>query len=73
MQIADVLDRLRAVVDVDITVEQDNERMRPIDLAALVGDASRARQELGWKPRFSFDETLASVLDFWRQQAAEES
>jgi GDP-4-dehydro-6-deoxy-D-mannose reductase len=73
VQISDVLDRLRAAVDVDISVEQDDERIRPIDLAALVGDASRARQELGWKPRFSFDQTLASVLDFWRQQAAEES
>ena len=73
VQIADVLDRLRAAVDVDIEVEQDAERVRPIDLAALLGDPSRAHDELGWKPRFSFDETLASVLDFWRQQAAEES
>ncbi len=70
--IGGVLDRLRAAVDVDIVVEQDPERLRSIDLATLVGDASRARRELSWKPRFNFDETLDTVLDFWRQQAAKE-
>ena len=72
IEIAEVLDRLCAAVDVDIEVRQDADRMRPIDLAALVGDSTRARTELGWSPRFNFDETLASVLDFWRQQAAKE-
>jgi GDP-4-dehydro-6-deoxy-D-mannose reductase len=70
--IADVLERLRDAVDIDIEVKQDAGRVREIDLAALVGDAARAREELGWKPRFHFDETLASVLDFWRRQAAKE-
>ncbi len=73
VEIADVLDRLRGAVDADIEVRQDADRVRSVDLAALVGDATRAREELGWKPRFDFEETLASVLDFWRQQAAKES
>ncbi len=70
--IADILDRLRDAVDIDIEVQQDAGRVRAIDLAALVGDATRARRELGWSPKFDFDETLASVLDFWRRQAAKE-
>ena len=73
VRIGDLLDMLRAAVDIDIDVQQDADRLRTIDLATLLGDATRARVELGWKPRFSFDETLASVLGFWRQQAAKES
>ena len=73
VSIADVLERLRSAVDIDIEVQQDAARLRPIDLAALVGDATRARSELGWQPQYDLDDTLVSVLDFWRQQAAKES
>ncbi|MGD8817226.1 MAG: GDP-mannose 4,6-dehydratase, partial [Acidobacteriota bacterium] len=68
-----VLDTLRAAVDVEIAVEADPDRMRKADLRVLLGDAGRARTELGWSPRYTFDDTLATVLDFWRQQAAKES
>jgi len=72
VRIGDVLDTLRGQVDVDIAVEQDPERLRKVDLRALIGDATRAQEEIGWSPRFSFEETLATVLDFWRQQATKE-
>ncbi|WBU37779.1 GDP-mannose 4,6-dehydratase [Homoserinibacter sp. YIM 151385] len=36
---------------------------RPADAAALVGDASRAREVLGWAPTRSFDETVAAMVD----------
>jgi len=68
--IAAVLEHLRGAVDIDIDVHEDADRKRSIDLAALRGDATRAREELGWKPRFGFEETLDSVLEFWRKQAA---
>jgi GDP-4-dehydro-6-deoxy-D-mannose reductase len=70
VRIGDVLDALRAAANVDIEVQHDNARLRKVDLRVLRGDASRARRELGWQPRIDFDETLAAVLDFWRQQAA---
>jgi len=73
VRIGDVLDTLRAAVDIDIEVQQDPDRLRKADLRVLLGDAGRARDQLGWSPRYAFDETLATVLDFWRQQAAKES
>lgn len=73
VRIGDVLDRLRAAVDVDIEVQHAAERLRQADLEVLLGDATRARRELGWSPRFRFEETLDSVLDFWRRQAAAEA
>ena len=73
VSIADVLDYLRGAVDADVDVRQDAARLRPADLTALRGDATRASQELGWKPRFTLEETLDSVLEFWRKQAAKES
>ena len=67
-----MLEYLRGAVSVDVDVQQDGDRLRAADLVALLGDATRAREELGWKPRYKFEETLDSVLEFWRKQAASE-
>ncbi len=73
VRIAEVLEYLLGAVDVDVDVQQDTDRLRPADLVALRGDATRAREELGWTPRFTLEETLDSVLEFWRKQATLET
>jgi GDPmannose 4,6-dehydratase len=44
-------------------VVQDPELFRPAEVALLIGDASRARERLGWKPRGSFQELIESMVD----------
>lgn len=65
-----VLDRLLALSSVRIRVEQDPGRMRPSDVPRMVGDASRARELLGWTPRHDFDDTLRAVLEDCRARVA---
>jgi len=66
VSIADALDRLCAVSGVEPRVEQDPERMRPVDLPLLLGDSGRLRK-LGWEPRRSLDQALSDLWeDVWR-------
>ncbi len=44
-------------------VRQDPRYMRPAEVDLLVGDASKARQELGWEPTVSFEELVAMMVD----------
>jgi GDPmannose 4,6-dehydratase len=44
-------------------VRQDARFMRPADVDQLIGDAGKAREVLGWKPRVSFDELVAMMVD----------
>jgi GDP-4-dehydro-6-deoxy-D-mannose reductase len=62
VSIAEALERLMAVSGVRAEVRQDPERMRPVDLPLLLGDAHRLRR-LGWEPRRTLDDALA---DLWR-------
>ena len=44
-------------------VQQDPALRRPADVEMLVGDASKARDRLGWKPRVGFAELIAMMVD----------
>jgi GDPmannose 4,6-dehydratase len=44
-------------------VEIDPRYFRPAEVDALLGDASKAREELGWEPRVTFDELVRLMVD----------
>ena len=37
--------------------------VRPPEPTILIGDPSRARDELGWEPRHSFEDLVAEMVD----------
>ena len=41
----------------------DPSYIRPLDVEALVGDASKARDKLGWKPKTTFKELIAEIME----------
>jgi len=51
-----------------IAVKEDPARLRPSDVPHLLGDASKIRQALGWKPEISFEQTLLDTLEYWRRR-----
>lgn len=44
-------------------VEISNQLMRPHDIDNLVGDASKAEKELGWKPTMTYEELIKLMVD----------
>lgn len=44
-------------------VEIDPQFVRPLDIDNLVGDASKAYQELGWRPTVSFEELVNMMVE----------
>jgi GDPmannose 4,6-dehydratase len=52
-----------AGLDWERYVVRDEQLMRPAEVFDLVGDASRARRELGWEPRVSFQELVELMVD----------
>ena len=44
-------------------VVQDPRFMRPAEVDQLVGDATRARERLGWQPEVSFEELVRMMVD----------
>jgi GDPmannose 4,6-dehydratase len=50
-------------LDYEDHVVQDDRYMRPAEVDYLVGDSSRARSQLGWKPKVGFAELVRMMVD----------
>ena len=44
-------------------VKQDPRFFRPAEVDLLIGDATKAREQLGWQPKVSFPELVAMMVD----------
>ncbi len=51
------------VTDWSGIVRQDPRYMRPADVDTLVGDASKARERLGWQPTVHFEELVGMMVE----------
>ncbi len=58
--IAEALDRLIAISGQRVEIQEDKERLRPVDMPLLEGDAAKLRA-LGWKPEKDLDAALAEL------------
>ena len=54
--------RKRALRAGDVVVEVDRRYFRPTEVDELLGDASKAERELGWKPKISFHEMVSEMV-----------
>jgi len=68
-EIGEMLDYLISQSTVkDIKVEVDEDRLRPIDADLQVPDTTKFREHTGWKPEYTFKQTMNDLLDYWRNE-----
>lgn len=69
MTIREMLKRLLAVSRVpDCRVEVDPDRLRPSDVTLQIPCIDKFKQETGWEPSYSFEQTLTDLLNYWRER-----
>ncbi len=67
--VAQMLETLLAMSEIkDIRVEKDLERIRPIDADLQVPNTAKFRAITGWEPTIPFEQTMADLLEYWRER-----
>jgi GDP-4-dehydro-6-deoxy-D-mannose reductase len=64
----EVLDALLSLSKVNVRVEVDPKRLRPSDVPILLSDSTKFIRLTGWKPEIPFSQTMADLLDYWRER-----
>ncbi|WP_142713059.1 GDP-mannose 4,6-dehydratase [Fodinibius sediminis] len=47
----------------DTVIEIDPRYFRPTEVDLLIGDATKAHEQLGWYPKYTFDELVAEMIE----------
>lgn len=61
--IKSILDALTKFAGVEVQIQQDPSRFRAREVATYVGNASKAKALLGWRPTHRLEDTLREVFD----------
>jgi GDP-4-dehydro-6-deoxy-D-mannose reductase len=64
--IRDILGILLDLSGLDITIQEDPERLRPSDVPELRCDFSKFNRVTGWVPEIPIQRTLEDLLNEWR-------
>lgn len=65
--IQEILDTILSFSTVDIKIEVDPEKLRPVDIPIIEADISKVRECIGWKPEILLESTLDETLNYWRK------
>jgi GDP-4-dehydro-6-deoxy-D-mannose reductase len=64
-----VVDLLVSLARCPVEVREMPERLRPVEVPHMLGDASRLHGATGWQPRIPLEQTLADALEAARAGA----
>ena len=66
ISVGDFLDLLKKNSKVRIPSRVDPALLRPADVTLQIPDTSKFVKATGWKPRYSFEDSVKYMLDYWR-------
>lgn len=67
--VGDVLKRLVAMSCIPIRTRCDPSLLRPADVTLQIPNVEKFVRETGWQPAYTFEESLADLLAYWRDKA----
>jgi len=70
--IREMLDILLTHSKVKIRTQEDPARLRPSDVKILWADTAKFQRATGWEPVIPFEQTLADLLEYWRERVRRE-
>ena len=68
----DFLERLIVLSEATIPTRCDPALLRPADVTLQIPCVDKFINETKWEPEYSFDESVAHLLEYWREKAVAE-
>ncbi len=68
IKVGDFLEMLKKLAKCKIPSRPDPELFRPSDVTLQIPDVSKFTKKTGWRPKYSFKESVAHLLDYCRNE-----
>jgi GDPmannose 4,6-dehydratase/GDP-4-dehydro-6-deoxy-D-mannose reductase len=72
IKVGEFLDLLKSLAKVPISSRVDPALIRPADVTLQIPSTEKFENATGWKPQFSFEESVDFLLNHWRREVAKE-
>lgn len=72
IKVGEFLDVLKKKAKTEIPSRVNPDLLRPADVTLQIPDISKFQKETGWKPKYSFEESVEHLLDHCRKKVAHE-
>jgi GDP-D-mannose dehydratase len=72
IKVGEFLDLLKSLAKTPIISRVEPSLLRPADVTLQIPSTEKFENATGWKPQFSFKESVAFLLDHWRREVAKE-
>lgn len=72
MKVGEFLEILKKLSPVRILSKADPALYRPTDVTLQIPDVSKFTRATGWKPKYSFKESVRFLLSYWRERVRKE-
>lgn len=69
--IQEILDLIISMSTVEIKVEIDPNKIRPVDVPIIEADITKLNEATGWKPEIPLEQTILETLNYWRGRVLE--
>ena len=69
--IQEILDLIISMSTVEIKVEIDPNKIRPVDVPIIEADITKLNAATGWKPEIPLEQTILETLNYWRGRVLE--
>jgi GDP-4-dehydro-6-deoxy-D-mannose reductase len=66
--VGEFLNVLKRISSCSIPTRQDPGLLRPADVTLQIPNITKFKNATGWEPKYSFDESVEHLLDFWRNR-----
>ena len=68
VQLKAIIDIAAKILNVNPEIIIDESKIRPNDIPQVIGENSKLKTQLGWKQKYTLQETLSDIIKYWKEK-----
>lgn len=67
-KLREIIEETAKILNIEPQIVVDESRIRPNDMARVIGDNTKLKTQLGWEQKFTLQDTLSDIIEYWKKK-----